>query len=326
MNNTSYEDKIIDAIQAVVDDSISKAGYDRTIQATIVECVDEALGKYKVKFQDSTFYAYSESIDIKYTKGTEAYVLIPRNDMSLDKTILGSTKKLGADYLVPSDDNYIYEVIGSNCIQSFTKNEFTSYKEETIDIFNKENNNNNCRLNEKALEQYLKESNSLRIAAKFKAIIPGEQTYGYGDYGIGIDIVFKDSATNGEIKKNYEFTTASEGFEGNKYDLKLFHKMQTHFGIDGSNFLRVERLYVFNRNFPIQKAGMPIDIWIEDIEILGCRRLLQEDLQDYRLSFITPQGTFFEESDLDSATRDIQAQIRIKGTILSQDSNLVDYY
>ena len=56
---------------------VKKAEYDKTIQATIVRVVDQTIGKFMVKYQDSIFYAYG-SPDIKYSNGTEVYILIPR--------------------------------------------------------------------------------------------------------------------------------------------------------------------------------------------------------------------------------------------------------
>lgn len=51
----NYENKILDAIETVVNNAVSNAGYDRTIQAKIISCIDPTIGKYKVQYQDSTF-------------------------------------------------------------------------------------------------------------------------------------------------------------------------------------------------------------------------------------------------------------------------------
>ena len=96
----NYENNIIDAIEQIVNNAVSNADYDRTVKATIVECVDQTIGKFKVKYQDSTFFAYATSSEVTYSKGSEVYILIPGNDTSRDKTILGTVKKLGADYAV----------------------------------------------------------------------------------------------------------------------------------------------------------------------------------------------------------------------------------
>ena len=75
--NSHYEDKICEAIEYIVEDRVKKAEYDKTIQASIGRVVDQTIGKFMVKYQDSIFYAYG-SPDIKYSNGTEVYILIPR--------------------------------------------------------------------------------------------------------------------------------------------------------------------------------------------------------------------------------------------------------
>ena len=98
MANNGYEDKLIEAIQYIVQNAVDNAPYDRTVQATIVSCVDQTIGKYKCKYQDATFYAFATSTDNLYNPGNDVYVLIPGNDSTREKTILGKTKKLGADF------------------------------------------------------------------------------------------------------------------------------------------------------------------------------------------------------------------------------------
>lgn len=46
-----YENNIIDAIETIVDNAVANAGYDKTIKATIIECIDQTIGKFKVKKQ-----------------------------------------------------------------------------------------------------------------------------------------------------------------------------------------------------------------------------------------------------------------------------------
>ena len=50
--------KILDAIELLTNNSIKKAGYDKTIQAQIISCEDATIGKYKCRYQDTTFFAY----------------------------------------------------------------------------------------------------------------------------------------------------------------------------------------------------------------------------------------------------------------------------
>ena len=51
-----YEKNICQAIDIIVNRAISTAGYDKTIQATIISCVDATIGRYRIRYQDSVFY------------------------------------------------------------------------------------------------------------------------------------------------------------------------------------------------------------------------------------------------------------------------------
>jgi hypothetical protein len=48
MNN--LQESIVNAMEMVAGEYLTRAGYDRTIQATVLACVDEATGKYRIKY------------------------------------------------------------------------------------------------------------------------------------------------------------------------------------------------------------------------------------------------------------------------------------
>ena len=112
-----FENMICEAIETLVDRAVEKAGYDKTIQASIVERTDATIGKYKVKYQDSTFFAYAADVSANYSKGTNVYILIPSNDMEKDKTIIGAVEKLGTDYIPTVPEKNKYDEVGSNFIE-----------------------------------------------------------------------------------------------------------------------------------------------------------------------------------------------------------------
>ena len=128
-DNMSYEDKICEAISLMVDKAVSEANFDRTIQAIVQECSDASIGKYKVKYQDSTFYAYATSSDVTYTNGSNVYVLVPSNDMTRDKTILGTVTKLGINYVTQAEGDEAYDYVGTNCIKTTGVYQLSSYAE-----------------------------------------------------------------------------------------------------------------------------------------------------------------------------------------------------
>jgi len=89
----------LDAIELLANSKVEKANYNTTIQAQIISCEDASIGKYRCRYQDAIIYAYSNNIDTTYTNGSYVNILVPGNDMSKDKTILGSTTRSGVSYI-----------------------------------------------------------------------------------------------------------------------------------------------------------------------------------------------------------------------------------
>lgn len=85
--NVNYEQTIIDAIELIIDKKLSQFACDKTIIATVMSYENDL--KYTLQFQDVTFTAYALSNNTIYTKGQQVYVLIPQNDFSNKKFILG---------------------------------------------------------------------------------------------------------------------------------------------------------------------------------------------------------------------------------------------
>ena len=196
-----YEEKLIDAIETIVQNAVDNASYDKTIQCQIIECVDPTIGKYKVKYQDSSFLAYSGSTDVTYMPGANVYVLIPGNDMSRDKTILGTTKKLGANYIGgASEEEEKYEPVGNNCIDSSNEYSFSSYKNEAKIIYDRDNGINELNLNLRSIETYIRKSSSVLCGGEFKTKLPVEQQF-RGNFGIVFELTFLDNASQDTVTR-----------------------------------------------------------------------------------------------------------------------------
>lgn len=324
MSNRNYESQILDAIQMLVDNAVSKANYDKTIKATIVRCVDATIGKYVVRYQDSSFYAYSHNTDNTYTSGTMVYVLIPANDMSQDKSIIGTVDRLGIDYVSIIEGENGYEVTGVNAINSQIDFELNSYKSEDIKIlYHRDNNIKLIDLDEFGFKTYMEQSNSIICGATFTTKLPTEQKT-RGDYGIVFDLDFIDNATGETVTRSYMLNI--DQMTGQPYNYTTPSRQYDIFEVDGSNFISVKQIYIFAYDFPYTEEDKPNDIIISKIELSAANALDKEAAATAALTFITPKGVYFEDSHLDSDERLIEAQIRIKGQIVDNSSQDIKYY
>lgn len=323
MNSVNYENQLIGAIQTIVDDAIAKANFDKTIKATIVKCIDETIGKYSVKYQDSTFYAFSPNTENTYRDGTNVYILIPGNDTSQDKTIIGAVDKLGTDFIsVISEDN-AYEYVGNNCIKQTNEIQLCSYAGQTVlDVYNYAENINTIELDIQDVEEYIKKSTAIVCGLSVRTALPTEQRF-QGNYGINFELVYLDN-NNLEVIKNYIIDINQ--MNGNPYNLSKLTRQFKTYNIEGLNFARVNRIYVFCYDFPNTAEDKENDIFISNIEFTGANIIPSEELNSYGITFTTPKGTYFKTTDGIHEAKTIVAQLKIKGKIADAKAQNAKYY
>lgn len=325
----SVNQKVLDAIELLAKNSVQRAGYDKTIQAQILSCEDQTIGKYRCKYQDSVFYAYTANPDISLSKGAYVYILVPGNDMSKEKTIIGTTQKLGVNYVSMAIGDQAYHIIGNNTVESNdTYYLDTNNIQYSYDIYNVNNepSNNDLKLDIQGLNQYLKQSSSLIVGAKFRTQIPTERRSN-GHYGIAFNLQFEDDY--GTIVKSYVIN--EDNMVDNPYNLLYNTRQYAIYDIDGEHFKRVQSVTIFNSNFPTANGNVTTgrlnngDIIISSLELKGAVRMTEEELNGISISFLTPQGTFFMQTQSAISSRQITAQVRVKGKIVSSVQD-IDFY
>ena len=322
-------EKILEAIGICADNIVKKAGYNKTIQAQIMSCQDATIGKYKCKFQDAIFYAYNTNTEVSYTKGTNVYVLIPSNDMGKEKIILGATKKLGINYISQANDDEAYELVGQNCIDSNKVYYLdTKYINYTYDIYNYERDKDNGIIDIKTLEYNLKHSTSMLVGATIKTNIEIENQHN-GHYGIIYKLVFQDNVTKAQTMRPYVLD--EDDMVSNPYKLVLNTRQYKVFNIDGDNFIRIESITIFNTSFPgstkdwddenQQKPIKSGDIILSNFQLYGANALSQQQINGITITFYTPQGIFFTNSEMDNQ-KTIIAQVRVKSKLVSSAQDI----
>ena len=322
------EQSICQAIDIIASSAIEKANYDTTIQGTVLSCEDSVIGKYKIKYQDSIFYAYSNNNEVKYNDNTDVYILVPNNDFSKDKTILGTTKKLGTNYITTVTGEDSYNQIGVSCITSSNIFGLCSYYPGKFikTIYNKNNQDNDVFINKQDIDEYIKNTSLLKISAEFKTELSLEQQF-RGNYGILISLDFLDNATGAEVVRNYILDVNK--IIGNPYKLTDFSKQYSIFSIDGPNFIGINSISIFCYDFPKQETDstkLIDDIFIKNLEMCSVEKISDEELANYNLTILTPDGVYFDESSLTTDSKRLQAQLRVKGNIVNYETQNVQFY
>ena len=114
---------IVDAVDILIDKKLQEAGYDKTVSATIVQCISPLTGKHLIqRTEGQKEIAYSQN-GITYNAGDQVYITIPSNDSTMDKQILGMQRheatfaaksQLSLDKRFNKINTYTFENNGNN--------------------------------------------------------------------------------------------------------------------------------------------------------------------------------------------------------------------
>lgn len=330
MNSGTITNQLLDAVQVLVDDAVKRAEFDRTVQAVVAKCVSSTKGKYSVKYQGGYFYAYAQDPNVTYSPDTQVYVLIPGNDMSKIKTIIGTVDKLGQDFIT-AEENSFYEYIGNNVCSTTVEDYLYKLDSYLVTdgkvLYDSENNilDEHFNIDLEAANLYLKNSDYLVMAANFRTNLPLEHR-SKGNYGLKYTLTFEDSLTGEEVDREYILDINS--MSGTPYNQPVAIRQHIEFEIDGESFKKIKKIEIFSKDFVSTNGVNPAqyDIFISNIELLGAILLSPDENDGYVLSLATKQGTIFYENDLDTATRRIEAEIYKNKELQKVTSEDVAYY
>lgn len=330
----SYEDKILDAVETIVDDKIAKANYDITISCTIVECVDPTIASFKVKYQDATFIAYATNSETSYSKGTDVWVLVPGNNFDREKTILGAVSKIGLNYVDALDEKDKFIKNGDNILEeTYIPAELASYRagryEMVLYDINRNNSENLINIDKNAMNLYLKDKDSTHLIFGCEAMTKldqQQQVTDKGNYGLIFTLDYLDNTLNKEVSRSFIFDTYS--FVGNPYKQLKYTAQSAIFEHDPENFRRIRSIIAFTEGFPFSRPEEELitDIWLRNIEICAAYQIDQEDLNNYSLTFLTQRGKFFDERNVARDCLPIVAQVRIKGRVVNTTLQDLEFY
>lgn len=255
----SIENNICQAIDIIVDRAVAKAKYDKTIVAKVIFCIDSSIGKYKVKYQDNIWDAYSSDFNVTYEQDTNVYVLIPEGDFRKDKVIIGAIRK-EKKYFDVIDKDSLYLEVGESCIEleNGADNEYklSSYQDDEIILYQKNGNEyeNFLKVNEESLK-YIRENkiSTIKCKANFKTVLNEKQQYS-GNYGIIFNLEFKNEDES-SFFKDYIFEV--KDMQGTPY--LFFNGSQQYkiFNIDDiDKFYDINSIKIFVKNFPKDFEGV----------------------------------------------------------------------
>lgn len=282
-------ESLFDACQLIVDKTVEKLKFDKTVLATILENKNNGNGEYLVKSQNLTFKAYSTDY---YEIGDNVQVKIPNNDINSQKTIIGK---------VLNDENYTF--VSENVFKDFismTDNLVMADEEYGLSI-NNFLNYETLIWSEDFLNSFLY-YDQIAIEAKFKTFL-SQYNISSGDYGLKLEIITKDNQHNQTLK------FSNSAMIGDTYNFQTFQKQRIVFDIKDFEDITSLNLYFYqepgtfldNRNQLIEfdQKNFLNNIFVKDIQLfLGYNKNNLQAGTDF-LKLYTEDPVTYDNSNTD---------------------------
>ncbi len=315
MNNIS--EQLLQAMDVLVDNKISKLEYDKTIKAKITEIVNLDAGEYKVRYSGNIFSAFANDLKTAYKVDDSVYVVVPEGNFSGKKLItsLVSASSLSYNQLMALQ-NAVFEVspefdtlYGGNLYQ---KNEELGviagatvgapasydYLYEGPNVFQSDGFHG-------LFQQYANNYELIRIQASFMTQL--QDTHIKGNYGVEIEFYAK-AENGGTTSVSYRLDLTN--FNGDPYRFYTYSPQSIIIKTQKNYLLGLKSVKLFEEGFEydrIVKNGLVTteqnttvaNIFAKDIKI---QYVDVKDLTDsnYYLMIAAPQGIALKAPNITS--------------------------
>lgn len=319
------QDAILKAIDAIAQTRIDKLQLDKTVTATILKCTNALSREYKCSYNGGNITAYAAE-GATYTNGQEVFVLIPQNDITKRKTIvgLGSAQEDDGNISFVSSALSDYNLIGKNVISDKNKLQpvgLHSYKKEEYFLLydyttRQDSSRKYLNIDIDELNNNLKQAEVLMIEASFQTRLPKAHRMSQeGLYGLQFVLAFKDRDKTNEddtpVIKYIPYVIDSNNMTGNPFRFSSWSEQYQIFPIDIENFLYIDSILFYEKDFVAADNVSMINTWgpdifLKDIEVYPLKKIDAVN-GNYKLSLSMPQGSTFRgntsEDKLDIAAK-----------------------
>lgn len=320
--SNELQNSLLNAIDYLVNNRIDKINKDTTITCTVKKCENTLTGQYSVNYNGGFLTAYAQE-GANYSENQNVYVLIPENDWSKKKLIIGKASGVTDDNNITFTSSLIndYNMIGQNTLvdskESLPQGLHSYLSSEYILLYQHGDEEHSLlTFNEKEFSNYVKDAEALLIEASFMTRLPkAHRLAKNGKYGIQYVLAFKNQ-DKPEETKYVSYVLDSNNMTGNPFIYNSYTDQYAIFPIDAANYLYVDSIMIWEEGFVTESDTIQADFWGADIlvkepEIYGLRQITATN-GDYMLRLSTPDGavfTSFEQTDTLSAMGTVIYQI-----------------
>lgn len=307
------------AMQTIAESNAQSQDATLTIEAEIVEVIDEGLGTYKVLYLGNKFEATTAHTEITYEVGDMVYVIIPNGNFDKNKVILSPVNPSTAVYAV-TEDGSSYVTIGDNIFANVADVSLCTYKPHDADPTGTD-------------PSPIVTIDTTGFAALFQAALADSRTFNFtckiqtniekarrskGNYGLILDIPVTQVVDGVSTQQYYSIVADINNITGDPYNLSVpalqnfYFELPEDMSYDDTLSPRIRSFVV---GFLGEDSTAPDDIFIRDIQLLSTMELTEENRTGYYSLITASEGTSFLASRTgDAKTLSVNAYLNGKVT------------
>lgn len=206
---SNFTEELFDAIQLITDKTLSKIEMDKTIICRITDASKKSEGKYRVRNNDLSFWAFCENDT--YAEGDEVRVVIP-SDTTAQKYIIGkyvSDDGSPVAYVSPADS--VINISGDLIGQAGTLLTFKAGSNSDLKKYHRIWAVGESYANITSNGVY----DTIVIKGDFRTLLKEDRA---GEYGIEMHVYIEDN----ETMQDHAFTFSCKEMFGDPYDFQVY--------------------------------------------------------------------------------------------------------
>lgn len=247
----SISEQLLQAVEVVVDEKVSKLNYDKTVQAKIYSIINLDIGEYKVRYNGNIFSAFVSDLSHKYKIDDQVYVNIPEGDFSNRKIIISKvTDQSLSQSQLAALKNSIVEISPSlESIYNLTFDQpigvvagapSESEKGHAYVLKDTGDMSNGLFL------QYAKNYENIRIRASF--LTQFHEIHSKGNYGIEVEFYTND---NSVVPYRLDF----QNFNGYPYSFSVYAEQEVVIKVQKGYLTGLKSVKLFQEDFAYDRTS-----------------------------------------------------------------------
>lgn len=301
---TELSESLSNAIKTIADNSSTKMVGTRTIEAVVSKVIDASSGLYAVNYSGNTFSAYVTDGKTVYKENDKVYILVPDNDFSKNKVILGASGPIQNSIILPDADYYLQK---SEALLSFADIKMCTYESEKEE----EIISSDIEYFQEFFPRYLNTYKTFGLYCNIQTSMDEIQKAAMGDYGLRLTI---PTIQNGN-KIERMFILNTDNMIGNPYSFVNKSLQKSIIQLEDDEVLDTDRspkLIAYVTNFVNPRENdEPYDIFISDIELYAVAAVTESNSGSFLNIRYDKTGKYFSADNIRPKT--LTAELYLNG-------------